>query len=507
MNKALRSAAVCVVVLSVLLSAGVVLTAAAQRTLPLVWALPVATVLVLLAFGVLVRRQALFGPAPEAETPPVSDDPLADPLTGLPNAQAFAQLTDLALQRCALVENASLSVYSLDLDDFKSVNERYGQRAGNRLLVAAAERLGSVLRGKDIVARTGGDKFTVLVCHPKDDGIAGEVGERMVRAFDEPLLVEGTVHLIGASAGVASLDPEHKTVEALLRDAHLALAQAKDQGRSRLVKFDAELEKGARERSQLAADLREAMDREDGPHVLFQPIVDLDDGRCCGFEAILHWEHPAQGEIRSELLFEVAREAQLLAPLGRRVVRDVCRRLAGWRDDGVQLDQLSIHINVSPAEAAYFESCDAFENALRSYAIPARTLVIELTEDALARDQMSGIFVARLESMGVRVCLNDFGTGYSSLRRLDEFRVDTLKIDRSFVVSAAEDSGKQSLVAGIVGLAEGLHVEVIAEGIETEEERDLVEHLGCRYAQGRFFGRPLPPSEARDLAYRATRRA
>jgi diguanylate cyclase (GGDEF)-like protein len=499
----LRFAAAYVVVILALLSAGVALAGTAPHSISLAWT--VLGAIALLAVTLLARLHAES--AGSATSPAAADEkPAVDALTGLPDRRSFDEATEAALLRCADPAKGSFSVFTLDLDDFKSVNERYGARAGDRLLVAAAARLRSVLRGKDIVARTGSDEFAVLILHPKDDGtIAHEVGERIVRAFDEPLLVDGTVYLIGASVGLAT-GAGHTTVEALLRDAGFAMYRAKDEGRSRLVTFDEELELAAREQSELAAELRDALGREDGPRVAFAPIVDLEDGRCCRFEAFARWEHPVRGEILASRLSEVAREAQLLPALGRRVVREVCRQLAGWRDDGVLLDQLSIHLNISPAESACVESCDAIEGALRSYAIPARTLVLELTESALVRDQMTSIFVARLEALGVRVCLDDFGTGYSSLRHLDEFRVDTLKIDRSFIVSAAADPGKRSLVAGIVGLAEGLDVAVLAEGIETEEERELVEALGCRYGQGVLFGRALPPRDARDLAYRATRR-
>jgi diguanylate cyclase (GGDEF)-like protein len=501
----LRFATAYVVVILALLSAVATLTGPLTHVVPLTWA--AAGAVALLAVGLLARIAAESSP-PAARSGSADELSALDALTGLPNRRAFGEATEAALRRCAEPQNGSFSVLTLDLDDFKSVNERYGSPAGDRLLAAAARRLRSVLRGNDVVSRTGSDEFAVLISHPRDDGtIAREVGERIVRAFDEPLVVDQTVHLIGASVGLATSSPAHTTVEALLRDAGFAMYRAKDEGRSRLVAFDRELELAAREQSELAAELREALGREDGPRVAFAPIVDLEDGRCCGFEALARWEHPLRGEISASRLVEVARHAQLLPALGRRVVREVCRQLAGWRDDGVPLEQLSIHLNISPAEAACVESCDAIEGALRSYAVPARTLVLELTEDALARDQMTSIFVARLEGLGVRVCLDDFGNGHSSLRNLDEFRVDRLKIDRSFVVSAVEYPGKRSLVAGIVGLAEGLDVAVLAEGIETEEEREVVQQLGCRYAQGVLFGRPLPANEARDLAYQATRRS
>jgi diguanylate cyclase (GGDEF)-like protein len=504
MNLAFCFAAIYCVVLSMLLSAGVVLSSVAQRPIPLVWASLGA--IALLALSILGLLYAWITRTPKSA--PASEDLThVDALTGLPNRRAFTEAVHEALARCANGERGALSVYALNLDDFKSVNERYGHLAGDRLLAAAATRLRSIVRDRDFVARIGGDEFGVLITYQRDGGtVSREVGERIVRTFHEPLVVEGTIHLVGASVGLASCEAGRATVEALFRDAEFALQRAKDGGRSRLVSFDGELERVASERAELVADLREALARDRGPRVSYQPIVDLEDGRCCGFEAQVGWDHPLRGELGAARIMEIAREGQLLATLGRRVVRDVCRQLAGWRDDGVLLDQLSIHVNVSPAETAYIDSCDAIENALRSYAIPGRTLVLRLTESALARDQMTAIFVSRLETLGVRICLDGFGSGYSSLRKLDEFRLDTLKIDRPFVASATEDPEKQSLLSGIVGLAEGLAAEVIAEGIETEEERDLLAHLGCRYAQGPHFGKPLGAAEARDLAYRATRR-
>jgi EAL domain-containing protein (putative c-di-GMP-specific phosphodiesterase class I) len=279
--------------------------------------------------------------------------------------------------------------------------------------------------------------------------------------------------------------------------------RAKEEGGDRAIVFDEVLRQEIVDRAELAADLRTALARNSGPRVVFQPILSLDDRTCYGFEALVRWRHPVRGEVAAGLLIDVAQEARLIVPLGRLVINDVCRHLATWRDDGLALETLSVHINVSPMEAAHGETYAAIAEAMQEWSIPPQTLVIELTETAsMDSIDQAGQFLANLHNLGVRVCLDDFGTGYSSLQHLNDFQVDVIKIDRSFVVSAAADPAKIPIVAGIIALARGLNAEVIAEGIETIEQRMLIDDLGCRLVQGFLFARPMPPDDAFHFAQR-----
>jgi predicted signal transduction protein with EAL and GGDEF domain len=354
------------------------------------------------------------------------------------------------------------------------------------------------------VARVGGDEFAVLVHHyDPDSAHALQVAEAICAAFTEPIRVEGVEHQLAASVGIVAVDALHETVDSVLRDADIAMYRAKEDGGDRVVMFDDALRAVIVDRAELAADLRTALARDTGPRVVFQPIVSLDDRTCHGFEALVRWRHPARGEIDASYLIDVAQEARLMVPLGRRVVHEVCRHLAAWRDGGLALETLSVHFNISPMEAAHAGTYASVADAMEMWNIPPQTLVIEMTETAsIDSIDTAGRFLANLNAMGVRVCLDDFGTGYSSLRHLNDFHIDAIKIDRSFVISAANDPAKVPIVAGIIALANGLGAEVIAEGIETPEQRDLIGELGCRLVQGYLFARPMPAEDAFRFAQR-----
>ena len=427
-----------------------------------------------------------------------------DALTGLPNRRAFTQAAAKAVAAWTPVNDRTIWVISIDLDYFKDVNDRYGHQAGDEFLVAASQRLHGATPLGDLVARVGGDEFAVLVHHyDPDSAHALQVAEAICAAFTEPIRVEGVEHQLAASVGIVAVDALHETVDSVLRDADIAMYRAKEDGGDRVVMFDDALRAVIVDRAELAADLRTALARDTGPRVVFQPIVSLDDRTCHGFEALVRWRHPARGEIDASYLIDVAQEARLMVPLGRRVVHEVCRHLAAWRDGGLALETLSVHFNISPMEAAHAGTYASVAHAMEMWNIPPQTLVIEMTETAsIDSIDTAGRFLANLNAMGVRVCLDDFGTGYSSLRHLNDFHIDAIKIDRSFVISAANDPAKVPIVAGIIALANGLGAEVIAEGIETPEQRDLIGELGCRLVQGYLFARPMPAEDAFRFAQR-----
>jgi diguanylate cyclase (GGDEF)-like protein len=429
---------------------------------------------------------------------------LHDALTGLPNRRAFTQAAAKAVAGWTPVNDRTNWIISIDLDYFKEVNDRYGHQAGDEFLVAASRRLHGATPLGDMVARVGGDEFAVLVHHyDPDSAHALTVGEAICDAFKEPIRLEGVEHRLAASVGIVAVDALHETVDSLLRDADIAMYTAKEAGGDRVVVFDEVLRQKIVDRAELASDLRAALARDAGPRVVFQPILALDDRTCHGFEALVRWRHPVRGEIGASLLIDVAQEARLIVPLGRRIVHEVCRHLSEWREAGLSLDTLSIHVNISPMEAAHDGTYASIAEAMQTFDIPVQTLVIEMTETA-SIDSMdtAARFMANLHAMGLRVCLDDFGTGYSSLRHLNDFQIDAIKIDRSFVVSAANDPAKIPIVAGIIALARGLNAEVIAEGIETIEQRELINDLGCHLVQGYLFARPMSADDAFRFAQR-----
>jgi diguanylate cyclase (GGDEF)-like protein len=475
----------------------------AQREIALIVALVTAiiSVVVLLSLQVL-RSQARSRRARAA----FQHQAMHDALTGLPNRRAFTQAAAAAVAAWTPVNDRTNWILSIDLDYFKEVNDRYGHQAGDAFLVAAAQRLASATPAGDLLARVGGDEFAIIVHHyDPDSSHAQHVGDAICAAFADPIDVEGVEHRLAASIGIVAIDALHETVDSVLRDADIAMYRAKEDGGDRVVVFDDALRQTIIDRAELASDLRAALERDTGPRVVFQPILVSDDRSCYGFEALVRWRHPMRGEVDSSMLIDVAQEARLIVPLGRRVMHEVCRHLAAWRDQGLVLDNLSIHINVSPMEASHPATAASLGEAMSRWNIPPHALVIELTETASIESMDTTTrFLAKLHEMGVRVCLDDFGTGYSSLQHLNDFAIDAIKVDRSFVVSAADDPAKVPIVAGIIALARGLKAEVITEGIETVEQRELIDHLGCRLVQGYLFARPMPAEDALTFALRST---
>jgi diguanylate cyclase (GGDEF)-like protein len=473
----------------------------AQREIVLIVGLIFAIVAVMALLSLQVMRSQLRSRRARAA---FQHQALHDALTGLPNRRAFTQAAAQAVAAWTPVNDRTSWILSIDLDYFKEVNDRYGHQAGDAFLVAASQRLHGATPIGDLVARVGGDEFAVLVHHyDPDSSHAQSVGEGICEAFADPIVVEGVEHRLAASIGIVAVDALHETVDSLLRDADIAMYRAKEDGGDRAVMFDDVLRQEIVDRAEIAADLRAVLARDTGPRVVFQPILALDDRTCYGFEALVRWNHPTRGEIPAGLLIDIAQEARLIVPLGRRVVHEVCRHLAQWRADGLTLETLSVHINVSPMEAAHGATYASIADAMETWSIPAQTLVIELTETAsMDSIDQAGQFLARLHDLGVRICLDDFGTGYSSLQHLNKFQVDVIKVDRSFVVSAAIDPAKIPIVAGIIALARGLNASVITEGIETIEQRELIDDLGCNLVQGYLFARPMPPEDAFRFAQR-----
>ena len=317
-----------------------------------------------------------------------------DALTGLPNRRAFTQAAAAAVAAWTPVNDRTSWILSIDLDYFKEVNDRYGHQAGDAFLVAAAQRLLGATPAGDLVARVGGDEFAVLVHHyDPDSAHAQNVGEAICEAFADPIRVEGVEHRLAASVGIVAVDALHETVDSLLRDADIAMYRAKEDGGDRVVVFDDALRQTIIDRAELASDLRAALERNVGPRVVFQPILALDDRTCYGFEALVRWRHPSRGEVVAGLLVDVAQEARLMVPLGRRVINEVCRHLDDWRGEGLDLTTLSVHINISPMEASHPET----------YAVDRRCDGRMVDPAANARHRVNGDLVDGFDRCGRQI--------------------------------------------------------------------------------------------------------
>lgn len=424
-----------------------------------------------------------------------------DPLTGLPNRRGLAEALD-----SALATGAGPAVLCLvDLDGFKAANDAYGHAAGDMLLRQAATRLRATARASgDLVARLGGDEFAVLV-RLAGAGIndpraaAADLGERLVAAFAEPFPIEGAAApaRLGASVGVAVAPEDADSAGPLLRRADLALYRAKAEGRGCSRAFQEGMDAPARERAAREAELRAAIaSGAIEPH--FQPLVDLASGRLLGFEALARWNHPLRGWVAPAEFVPLAEETGLIWPLTEILLKHACAAAASWPGASLVLS-----FNVSPVQLRERgRLAGLVAAALAASGLPARRLQLELTEGALTGDIAAAReALAELKATGLRLALDDFGTGHSGLRELQRLPFDVLKLDRSFIRAAAEeDAAARRIVAAVVGLGQSLGLPVVAEGVEAENDAEMLRVLGCDAAQGWLFGYPKPASEAAILA-------
>ena len=408
-----------------------------------------------------------------------------DPLTGLPNRALFKDRLEIAFARAKGREAARFAVFFLDLDRFKLVNDSLGHRAGDELLVQIARRLESCRRAGDTVARLGGDEFTLLVEGVATDEEAIAVAERVHRSLMPPYMIEGHEVFAGASIGIALGGPATERVEHLLRDADTAMYRAKVRGCRHAV-FDSSMHERAMAALRIENELRRALERGE-LRVHYQPIVELSSSKILGVEALVRWEHRERGLVPPSEFIPLAEETGLVVPLGHWVLDEACRALSTLPE------RITLSVNLSGRQLLQPEFCSELKEMLARCRIDPSRLRLELTESMLIGNGAAAIAaLTQLRGTGVRLCIDDFGTGYSSLSYLHELPIDSLKIDRSFVGAMGDDERKIKIVQSILVLGKALGIDVVAEGVETQEQADLLRRLGCERAQGYFFARPLP---------------
>jgi diguanylate cyclase (GGDEF)-like protein/PAS domain S-box-containing protein len=418
-----------------------------------------------------------------------------DPLTGLPNRVLAAEELGGMLSRNA--GGSTVAVISLDLDDFKDINDSLGHAVGDKLLLAIADRLKESLAFGDVAARSGGDEFVIVMerAHGEDQVLA--LAEELLGSLRRPFVVDGRELRITVSVGVVCDHDRRRGAEALLRDGETAMYRAKQSGRHRIVVFEAHMRTASFDRLELRADLQRALGSEQFV-VHYQPVLDLASHRVIGAEALVRWDHPRRGLLSPAIFVPTAEEIGVVDRLGAWVLERACRDLVAWRRDlPDDAAELSIAVNLSAQELHSARLVDTVTGVLDRTGLGAESLVLEVTESNLLHD--TDVIRDRmrvLRSLGARLAIDDFGTGYSSLGYIQRFDFDILKIDRTFV-EGLEHATNVQIVTAVIELASQLGVRVVAEGIEEEDqERVLLEH-GCRLGQGFLYARPLPESEFR----------
>jgi diguanylate cyclase (GGDEF)-like protein/PAS domain S-box-containing protein len=426
-------------------------------------------------------------------------DAFHDALTGLPNRALFMDHLKLAIARSRRNASTKFAVLYLDLDRFKVINDSLGHTIGDQLLVGIADRLKKHLRPGDTVARLGGDEFTVLVEDIADDSESVQVAERVQKELSVPFTLSGREVFTTVSMGIAPSATGYERAEDILRDADTAMYRAKSNGKARYEIFDKAMHARAINLLQMETDMRRALEREEFL-LHYQPVVALDNFRLRGFEALVRWQHPERGFISPMDFIPVAEETGMIIQLGEWVMREACKQMQRWQKVFPVEPPLFISVNLSSKQFSQNTLISSFALILQETGVRPQAVKLEITESVVMENIDTATDMLRqLRALGVQLAIDDFGTGYSSLSYLHRFPIDTLKIDRSFVTRMSENNENTEIVRTIIVLAQNLGMDVIAEGVETNEQLVLLQKLGCENGQGYFFSKPVNADGAEKI--------
>jgi len=415
-----------------------------------------------------------------------------DPLTGLPNRALLKDRLDQAISN-ARRHHTALAMLYLDLDRFKHINDSLGHLVGDQLLQTVALRLTECVRATDTVCRLGGDEFVILlseVAHTQD---AAVIADKILQSIRMPQLLGDRELHVTASIGIVVHPGDGTAAEALLQNADSAMYEAKNRGRNNYQFYRSELNSSANERLSIESDLRRAIERREF-ELHYQPIMNLRTGAVAGVEALLRWRHPTFGLVLPDRFISIAEESGLIVPIGHWVLREACGQAKSWQDAG--FSNLRLAVNISAVELRSKEFVAGVRAILTDTGFDPHRLELELTETFLMQDSKStAVVLGAIKGLGLSLALDDFGTGYSSLSHMRRFPIDTLKVDRSFVHDLTMDAGDASVVSAIINMGRSLHMRVVAEGVEAEDQLEFLTEHGCSEAQGHHFSRPLPAAD------------
>ena len=418
-----------------------------------------------------------------------------DILTGLPNRMLALDRLKLALAQ-ARRESSLVGVMFLDLDNFKHINDTLGHDAGDNLLIEAARRISSCLRGTSTVARLGGDEFLVILPGLTGPEATSQVAERILKTFAPPYLLNGQEVFVTTSIGISIFPTDSDNSGSLLQHADAAMYQAKRKGKSAYAHFAPAMTEVSHERLQMESLMRRALEQKEF-ELYYQPIVHTDSGQLCSAEALLRWNNPGMGMVMPDRFIPLAEETGLITPIGEWVLQEACMAAIRWKESTGT--DIGISVNVSPRQFRDPGFIDTVMNALAASGLPPQQLELEITERLILDNTIETADILRqLDQSGIRLSVDDFGTGYSALSYLKSYPFDTLKIDKSFVQDVMKEQEDASLVKAIINMAHSLGLRVIAEGVEEEAQTHFLQHEGCDYSQGYFYSRPIPENEFQD---------
>ncbi|WP_240475757.1 putative bifunctional diguanylate cyclase/phosphodiesterase [Herbaspirillum rhizosphaerae] len=415
-----------------------------------------------------------------------------DSLTGLLNRNSLMRIFSQQID-AAQSSGETLVLFFIDLDRFKTVNDTLGHHAGDQLLVAAAERLREQLRPDDVLARFGGDEFVVILGGSPPQEMIAAIAQRLINSILRPFVINGHEMFISASIGSAAY-PEHgEDAIAILKNADIAMYHAKERGKNAFQLFNKEMSNHALEQMLLENSLRHAIERKEF-ELYYQPQFSAVDGAICGAEALIRWRHPTRGLVAPGSFITLAEQTGLIVPLGAWVLREACRQGKAWLDRGYQFGRIAV--NLSPRQFSSDDLLMTIDNALAHSGLPSAMLELEITEGAIMQNpQEAVVLLKRMRQLGVTISVDDFGTGYSSLASLKQYPLDTLKIDRSFVKGIPGDADDVAITEAIIAIAHKLHLQVVAEGVESQEQHDFLRAAGCDIVQGYLHSTPLSAGE------------